>query len=79
MTRADGLCDRCKVVSRIPSERNIRFCKECLKIVMDEMAASGYLTPKPRPTMTRPDNIGGPKYGDEGNSTDNTAKTVEGG
>jgi hypothetical protein len=36
-------CEKCKINGRIKGER---YCKECKKIILNEMKKSGYLTSK---------------------------------
>lgn len=38
------LCERCNTKQAV---RGNRYCKECRKIVLDEMKKVGYLKPKP--------------------------------
>ncbi len=40
-----GKCERCKVAEKIHGER---FCKECRKAVLIELAGCGYLDRVPR-------------------------------
>lgn len=72
-------CERCKVAPRKIGRGGHpeRYCKDCRKIVLREMAESGYLTPKPRITTDKNGRHSEHDLGGSGSSFDNIVKAWE--
>lgn len=49
------ICPKCSLP--FATSDGDKFCPDCTKVVKEELSTSGYLTPYPRPTFIKPDNI----------------------